>query len=1172
MKLFADRLRALGGGRVAIVVGVFLLVALAAGASSVLAGGGLTGMRARGDVPVPRAPVSPKKGRYSPSIIVGRSVKNDVSRPLRLMPAKPIRPGAEHEASPNPQPVSHHKDVADAAHQTKRFGPNMPSTTLNFDGILFPGVSCNCAPPDTNGEVGATQYVQMVNTGFQVFNKTTGASVFGPVDINTVWTDFGGVCEAPSFGDPVVLYDQLANRWLISQFAGASVPTDECIAVSTGVDAAGTWNRYDFHLGTDFFDYPHLGVWPDAYYMTMNVFNAAGNAFLGPQPFAFDRDAMLAGDPATFVTTRAAAVFNSTNDGMLPGDLDGSTLPPAGAPNPFLMSGTATPWKVWRFHADFTTPASTTFTLGGNLTPAGYSVLCPTTRSCVPQLGTADGLDGIGDRAMFRLAYRNLGSGNEALVGNQSVSSGGVAGIRWFEINHATSGTPVFTQQSTYQPDTTWRWMGSAAMDRQSNLAVGFSASSASINPQIRYAGRLAGDPVNTLAQGEAHLFDGTGSQTGTSNRWGDYSDLTVDPVDDCTFWYTTEYYSTTGTFSWRTRIGNFKFPSCTAPAGENVSIVKTADASSVDPGDQIGFNVTLTNSGADPATGLAVTDNLPGGTDVNWSVAAGSDAGWSITGSAPNQSLTYAPTTLAGVTSTHVHVVSNTTANSCGDYDNTASFVTGTGNGSDSASASVNCLDVTKTADAANVIGGQQIGYTVTVTNNAPGDVSDLSVTDPLPAGTGVNWSIDAAGSSAGWSISGSPPNESLVAPTNLLAGQSTHVHVVSATTSSGAGTYGNTASATSSVGSESASASTTVVTSLCSLSQGFNDVSTLPGWFMQNNSDPPGTLGWFQGAPGAFPAQGGATNSYIAGDFENVDSLGPISNWLLTPVLTLKNGTQLTFWTRKITETGPFYPDRLQVRMSTSGARTDVGSAATDVGVFTRLLLDINPTYSDFGYPMSWTKYTLTLGGVTGTTSGRIAFRYFVEDGGFFGARSDYVGIDTAAYTCTPPPPPPPPAPPPPPPPPPHSLAVLKTGTGAGTVTSSPAGVNCGATCVATFLSGTNVTLTATPAAGSRFASWSGDCTGTSRTCSFTMTSDRMAVATFNKVIRCKVPKVVGLTLKKARARIVRAHCRVGKITKKFSTRKKKGKVLAQKPKPGRLLAAGARVNLIVGKGPRR
>ncbi len=401
-----------------------------------------------------------------------------------------------------------------------------------------------------------------MNEGFQVFSKSTGASLLGPVGIATLWNGFGGVCQNNGAGDPVVLYDQLANRWLISQFAGVSVPTDECIAVSTTSDATGTWNRYGFHLGTDFFDYPHLGVWPDAYYMSMNVFNSSGTAFLGPQPFAFNRAAMLAGSPATFVTTRNSSVFNSANDAMLPADLDGSTAPPAAAPNPFLMSGTASTWKLWRYHVDFATPANSTFTLGGNLTPAPYGVLCPVSRSCVPQLGTSAGLDGIGDRGMFRLAYRNFGD-HEALVGNQTVSSGGVAGIRWYEINHATAGTPGFTQQSTYQPDTTWRWMGSAAMDQSGDLAIGFSASSASINPQIRYAGRLASDPANTLAQGEAHVFDGTGSQTGTSNRWGDYSDLTIDPVDDCTFWYTNEYYQTTSSFNWRTRIGSFRFPSC---------------------------------------------------------------------------------------------------------------------------------------------------------------------------------------------------------------------------------------------------------------------------------------------------------------------------------------------------------------------------------------------------------------------------------------------------------------------------------------------------------------------------------------------------------------------------------------------------------------------------------
>jgi uncharacterized repeat protein (TIGR01451 family) len=610
MKAVEGWFRALERRRALVVVGVFAAVALSVGAGVVLAGASSGGIGVRVSGPLPRAPIA-LNGK---KVIVGHSLKNDVSPALRAIPAKPLGPGREMEASPNPRAVSTHRNGLDTVRQAKQFAPNMPATTLNFDGILFPGVACNCAPPDTNGEVGATQYVQMVNEGFQVFNKTTGASVLGPVGITTVWTGFGGVCENNGDGDPVVLYDQLANRWLISQFAGAGVPTDECIAVSTSSDATGTWNRYDFHLGTDFFDYPHLGVWPDAYYMSMNVFNSAGTAFLGPQPFAFNRAAMLAGTAATFVTTRDPSVFNSTNDALLPADLDGSTLPTSGAPEPFLMSGTSSTWKLWRYHVDFGTPANSTFTLGGNLTPAAYTEICPATRSCVPQLGTATGLDAIGDRGMFRLAYRKFGDGHEALVGNQTVSSNSVAGIRWYEIDNATSGAPAFAQQSTYQPDTTWRWMGSAAMDRDGNLALGFSASSSTIYPQIRYAGRLAGDPANTLAQGEAHLLDGTGSQQATSNRWGDYSDLTVDPVDDCTFWYTQEYYSVPNSqFNWRTRIGNFKFPSCNNP-NAFLSIGKTADAATIDAGSQAGFTVTLANSGAQTANGIAITDNLPSG------------------------------------------------------------------------------------------------------------------------------------------------------------------------------------------------------------------------------------------------------------------------------------------------------------------------------------------------------------------------------------------------------------------------------------------------------------------------------------------------------------------------------------------------------------------------------
>ena len=436
----------------------------------------------------------------------------------------------------------------------------MPAPLLNFDGIGFPGVACNCAPPDTNGEVGATQYVQIVNEGYQVFDKTSGASVLGPVGISTIWTGFGGPCETAGDGDPVVLYDQIANRWLVSQFAGAGVPTDECVAISTTSNATGSYNRYGFHLGTNFFDYPHLGVWPDAYYMSMNVFNSSGTAFLGPQPFAFDRAKMLLGQPATFITPGITG--GAAEETSLPADLDGSILPAVGAPASFVEFPAGGTFRVFHFHVDFATPLNSTFTLFASPPAAAFTLRT----GGIPQLGTTSLLDNLADRLMFRLATRFFSDGHEATVGNFTVQSGTTAAPRWFELTNVTNGPVSVAQQGTYQPDTTHRWMGSVAMDQQGNMALGYSASSSTINPQIRYAGRLAGDPVNTLPQAEVHLFDGTGSQTGTNGRWGDYSDMTIDPVDDCTFWYTQEYYATTTSFNWRTRIGSFKFPGCGGP------------------------------------------------------------------------------------------------------------------------------------------------------------------------------------------------------------------------------------------------------------------------------------------------------------------------------------------------------------------------------------------------------------------------------------------------------------------------------------------------------------------------------------------------------------------------------------------------------------------------------
>src|SRR5438105_1105298 len=495
------------------------------------------------------------------------SYHNDVSLPLRDIAAawSPRVSESPHEASEIRRIPHHHIDRPDPVVQNKflnRLTVNIPGPILSFDGQAFPGSGCSCAPSDTNGYRGQTQYVQIVNKGYQVFNKFTGASVLGPLSIASIWAGFGGGCQTGS-GDPIALYDKLADRWLISQFAGSGVPTDQCIAISQTRDATGAYFRYAFHLGSNFFDYPKLATWPDAYYQSDNVFNTSGTLFLGTQAFAFDRTRMLCGLPlATFITP-GLTPGGSNNEAFMPADLDGPVLPPPGAPNSFVEfpgRGNSTTYRTWHFHVDFAILANSTFTQFAGPPAAPYAAL--PFGAIVPQLPPQTNLDGLGDRGMYRNAYRNFGTPsapNESLVGNFSVTSGGVAGVRWFELKSVTNGPVTVNQESTYQPDSTWRWMGSAAMDHSGDFAIGFSASSSAINPQLRYAGRLSTDPPSTLAQGEAHLFDGTGSQSDTSSRWGDYSCLVADPVDDTTMFYTTEYYATNSSFNWKTRIGTFR-------------------------------------------------------------------------------------------------------------------------------------------------------------------------------------------------------------------------------------------------------------------------------------------------------------------------------------------------------------------------------------------------------------------------------------------------------------------------------------------------------------------------------------------------------------------------------------------------------------------------------------
>jgi hypothetical protein len=546
-----------------------------------------------------RAQVAQQQG---PTTVRG-NVQHDVSPPLRDMIKNAPPPSLEiHEAEPVrrlPPPPGLVPLPDDPIRQWTTI-PLTPTVGLSFEGLGQGqyGFSVTSAPPDTDGSVGATQYVQWVNTSFAIFNKSTGALIAGPTAGNTLWSGFGGGCQTNNDGDIVVLYDKLANRWVMSQFSVSTTPYLQCIAVSTTSDATGTWNRYSFQY-SNFDDYPKMGVWPDGYYETFNMFQG-GTTFVGSDACAYNRTAMLAGQSATQICFQQG----STVGGLLPADLDGTTAPPAGSPEYFMYYGTNS-LNLFKFHVDFVTPSNSTFTGPTVINVAAFNALCGG-GTCVPQSGTTNTLDSLADRLMFRLAYRNFGT-HESLVVNHSVAVSGGGGVRWYEIQNP-SGTPTVAQQGTYAPDSTYRWMGSVAMDKAGDLAVGYSKSSSSMFPSIAFAGRVPTDPSGTL-EAETSVVSGTGSQTGTLTRWGDYSAMTVDPTDDCTFWYTQEYIKTNGTFNWSTRIANFKFPTCgssggtvtLSPTSLNFGSVTVGQPSAPQP-------VTLTNNQAVSLTISSIT------------------------------------------------------------------------------------------------------------------------------------------------------------------------------------------------------------------------------------------------------------------------------------------------------------------------------------------------------------------------------------------------------------------------------------------------------------------------------------------------------------------------------------------------------------------------------------
>jgi hypothetical protein len=531
------------------------------------------------------------------------AVAFDVSKPLRDL-AKDAKPNIAPSAAPAGadrnysvdrtgsnsifSPLSALQSAASAG------GADIPAPLTSFEGLSnqdnFNIYGGRVNPPDPNGDVGPNNYVEMINLAFAVYDKA-GNMLLGPAPIGSLWSGFAVPDCAGASGDPVVLYDQTTDRWLLTQFTSQGPVYWNCVAVSRTGDPTGAYYRYAFitqadpNGGTFFPDYPKYGVWSNSYIMTTRDFGAVD---YGISVYALEKNKMVNGDPnaraVQFFLDSNVVPINLIGDGLLPPDIDGNRRPtPTDSPAPIVgtqddggpYGATFDALNIWELTVHWQANPVASINLATQLPVASFDSMfpcAPTSRDCLPQPGIvnpAQYLDILSyrQRPTFRLAYRNFGT-YESLVTNQSVEAlPGIAGVRWYEIRR-TGGTYSLYQQGTYAPnDGVHRWMGSIAQDKNGDAALGYSVvNGTTVFPGIRYTGRLAGDPLGQMTLGEGTIINGSGVQTTTNSRWGDYTDLTVDP-DGCTFWYVNEYYTAAGQASsaagWQTRIASFKLPGC---------------------------------------------------------------------------------------------------------------------------------------------------------------------------------------------------------------------------------------------------------------------------------------------------------------------------------------------------------------------------------------------------------------------------------------------------------------------------------------------------------------------------------------------------------------------------------------------------------------------------------
>jgi hypothetical protein len=550
---------------------------------------------------------------YSSGFAISQRVSEMAMDPLVM------EEGAEiHEPGPGPMrwkaaagPLLHEDPVLQ-----KQATPLVSASVgANFAGIVSPGY----VPSDSNLAVGPNHIVEVVNVAFAVYSKN-GALLAGPTNLQSLFSSLGGNCVG-SFGDPIVLYDRAADRWVLSiigsnQIGSASA---ECVAVSTTNDPTGSYYLYGYLFGSNLNDYPKLSTWAtatnSAYLATYNIYQQF-RTLIGSDICGLDRTKMLVGDPTA---AQLCQMTPTTEFGYLPSDMDGPTPPADGTPGLFINWQNNNPGQLYlrQLALNFATGMAT-LSPPTVINVANSVMVCTNGGQCIPQAGATQTLDSLGDRLMYRFAIRHFADHDRAVV-NHTVANGSQAAVRWYEL-YDPAGAVTVNQQGTYAPDATYRWMGSLAEDASGDIGLGYSASSSTIHPSICFTGRMPTDALGTM-ESENTMVQGIGSQIGTdAYRWGDYTAMQVDPSDDCTFWYVDQYQAVTGTFDWSTNIASFKFNNCAA--GPSFSITASPNTATIAPGSPGTSTITVVPAGGFSNSVALSASGLPTGVTAKFKPA----------------------------------------------------------------------------------------------------------------------------------------------------------------------------------------------------------------------------------------------------------------------------------------------------------------------------------------------------------------------------------------------------------------------------------------------------------------------------------------------------------------------------------------------------------------------